>query len=171
LEIRRKELLEAPSDSESATTLETPPKDERELYAFAEKLRRCLETKFRPDTAAPGFEPATPAAGQCAAVATILNQLLGGDLVSARVQGHSHWFNQIRIGGENVEVDLTGDQFGRPPVQVAIPWSLYPGARLRYFSELNAETISRATALAASARLTAVEDSLRQLLHRKLRET
>jgi hypothetical protein len=171
LEIRWKELFEASSDLESATTLETPLKDECELRAFAENLRRRLETEFRPDTAAPGFQPATPAAGQCAAVATIVNELLGGDLVSASVQGHSHWFNQIRVDDGTIEIDLTGDQFGLPPVQVARPWSLYPGARLRDFSELHAETIFRAAALAASAGLTAVENSLRESLHRKLRKS
>jgi hypothetical protein len=145
------------------------PKNEQELLALLKELRVQLEREFRPDTAAPGFESGGPAAGQCAAVATIVNHLFGGELVSAIVQGQSHWFNQIRVGDARVEIDLTGDQFGRPPLQMAKLWSLYPETKARNFSELKAETLSRAAVLAARAQLTMVEHSLRRSLQQKLK--
>jgi hypothetical protein len=145
------------------------PKNEQELLALLKELRLQLEREFRPDTAAPGFESGGPAAGQCAAVATIVNDLFGGELVSAIVQGQSHWFNQIRVGEARVEIDLTGDQFGRPPLQMAKLWSLYPDTKTRDFSELKAETLSRAAVLAARAQLTTVENSLRRSLQQKVK--
>lgn len=166
MKVQRKKLLRLRSGSERQDSLSAKISlaDERELRTLLEELRKRLEVVFRPDTAAPGFERSTPAAGQCAAVATIVNALFGGNLVSAVVQGHSHWFNQIQVGRAKVEIDLTGDQFGHPPLQVANPWSLYPATRTRDFSELKKETISRAAVLAARASLSEVEHSLRRAL-------
>ncbi len=169
MEIQWKKPSHDLAELDASLSLKIPPEDELELGALLEQLRKRLEREFRPDTAAPGFEQTTAAAGQCAAVAAIVNDLLGGDLVSAVVQGHSHWFNQIQVGNVKVEIDLTGDQFGRPALQVAKPWFLYPETKTRDFSELKAETLSRAAVLAARARLSTVENSLRRSLQRKVK--
>jgi hypothetical protein len=69
--------------------------------------------------------------------------------MSTKLGGVSHWFN--RVGG--YDVDLTGDQFGFPTVQLAPAERLYSGARPRAFGELNAETLLRAQRLAERAGL------------------
>src|SRR5688500_12788561 len=91
------------------------------------ELRRRLDGAFRPDTASEGFPGTTPSTGHCAAVAAIVHELVGGEMVSTLVQGHSHWINRLDCGGERIDVDLTGDQFGRAPIQVGRPDELYPG--------------------------------------------
>jgi hypothetical protein len=120
--------------------------------------REMLEsdlTTFR-DLIAPHFSPETssykeipssvlnvPSAGHCAVVAVIINDLFGGKFVSCKVDGVSHWFN--RIGA--FDVDITGDQFGRPIVQVGPMGKLYEGTRIRKVTEVNDETLRRASIL------------------------
>ncbi len=131
----------------SSPTLLTP---DSELLQRIRGLRSQLEKEFAPDTAAPGFAGNTPSTGHCAAVSTIIHEILGGDLVSAKVSGVSHWFNRLPgIDGLDLDVDLTGDQFGLSDVQVAAAGQLYPETRVRTFHELNYETLARARTLAA----------------------
>jgi hypothetical protein len=133
-----------------------------ELLRIVGPVRQQLEEGFRPDTAAGGFPVTTPSAGHCAAVSAILGGLLGAGMVSALVDGRSHWFNRIQLASESVDLDLTGDQFGFPPLQVSDAGRLYPGARVRQVADLNAETLRRATLLAERSRLTgAIEDLMR----------
>lgn len=129
-----------------------------------EDLRRQLEGAFRPDTASPGFPGTTPSTGHCAAVAAIAHELLGGEMVSTLVQGHSHWINRIELNGQRIDVDLTGDQFERPPIQIGQPGDLYPGLRVRAPSELTAETLERARLLAERAGLVRVARALTERL-------
>jgi hypothetical protein len=63
--------------------------------------------------------PHSASAGQCGTVATIVRAMLGGELVSAEIDAQSHWFNRSYVAGDFFDVDLTGDQFGLPPVQLA----------------------------------------------------
>jgi hypothetical protein len=144
--------------------------NEAELLIFLQDLRAKLADHFASDTAAPGFEINGPSGGQCAAVAVIVNQLLGGQFVSANVGGHSHWFNQIGLGKTKlIEIDLTGDQFGRPPVQVTGKLPLYPGTRVRNLLDLKDETISRAVILAERAGLKSTAAVLRLSLEKMQR--
>jgi hypothetical protein len=123
-------------------------------------LRARLEEAFQRDTAAPGFYGATPSTGHCAAVAVILNRELGGEFVSVMVNGMSHWFNRLQVSGGEVDVDITGDQFGYPPVRIAAKNELHPGGRVRTSEEVTKETVSRARRLAERAGLTHVADAL-----------
>ena len=125
-------------------------------------LRRKLEGAFRPDTAAQGFPGTAASTGHCAAVATIVFELLGGQLISTIVRGHSHWLNRILAEGELVDVDLTGDQFGGPPIAIAVAGRLYADARVRDPEELTEETISRARILAQRAGLPDVGRAIRK---------
>jgi hypothetical protein len=117
------------------------------------ELRRRLDGAFRPDTASKGFPGTTPSTGHCAAVAAIVHELLGGEMVSTLVQGHSHWINRVECDGRSIDIDLTGDQFGRAPIQIGHPDELYPGLRVRSPTELTAETLERARLLAERAGL------------------
>lgn len=134
-------------------------------------FRQRIELAFRPDTALPGTVGRpyqyTPSSGHCAVVAAIVREAFGGDLVSATVQGESHWFNRLQVHGVAFDVDLTGDQFGFPKFRVAPPGNLHEGAKRRMPEELNVETLQRAVTLAERAQLTDIASSLRATLARR----
>jgi len=115
------------------------------------KLRRRLERHFLPDTAYPGTKSPIPSAGHCAIVSAITQLKLGGGLASATVNGESHWFNRLSDGSQLWDVDLTGDQFGLPSVQIEPAGKLYPDAVSQSFDALNVETLERARRLATRA--------------------
>jgi hypothetical protein len=117
------------------------------VRATAEQIRQALESGFRTDTAFRGVRRTVPSAGHCAAVAALVRRRLGGWLVSAVVGNHSHWFNRLRAGKHLVDVDLTGDQFGRRPIQIASFGHLYTGTRVRRPTELLPETLARSRVL------------------------
>lgn len=108
-----------------------------------EKLRETLEKLFAPETASPGTVSEIPSAGHCAVVALLIRSLFEGELVSAKVNEVSHWYNQIR---EGLYVDLTGDQFGFAKVQIS-DQPIYPGTRKRDLSEVSTETHLRYSTL------------------------
>lgn len=127
-----------------------------DLRRAIEGIRQRLEPAFGPETAL--IEPrkdSPPSSGHCAAVASIVQALFGGQLVSAKVEVQSHWFNRIDLGEGVFDVDITGDQFGLPPVQVAKRGDLYDRSRVRKPEELNLDTRRRAAVLAARAGLIA----------------
>jgi hypothetical protein len=122
-----------------------------DLQTQAMRIRTQLEPAFRPETAVSGSHRRTLSAGQCAAAAAIVLDKLGGIFVSAIIDNESHWFNRIAIGDHLYDVDITGDQFGRAPVQIAPQGTLYDGTRPRRFEDLNEETRQRAASLAQTA--------------------
>lgn len=129
-------------------------------------LRRQLDGAFTEDTAYPGTvasgQLSTASAGHCAVVAAIVQQQFGGDMFSTYVDGEEHWFNRISVGGMQVDVDLTGDQFGKPSVQIGTAGSLYPGATKRLFADLQHEALLRAKRLAERTGLRRVARRLQQ---------
>lgn len=132
----------------------TPPLAPEAKVAIEDQLRSiraALDPAFAPSTANAGKAGATPSAGHCAAVAAIVRDKLGGKFVSTTVQGESHWCNRISVEGIELDVDLTGDQFGFPEVQVAPAGELYPDCRIREYAELTMETRNRARLLASRA--------------------
>jgi hypothetical protein len=131
------------------------------------ELRRRLEKAFAPDTAAPGYDGRTASTGHCAAVAIIIHVLLGADLISTVINGRSHWLNRIRAGGCLLDVDVTGDQLGAPPIQVRIAGQLYADVRARNRGELTDETLARAQLLAHRAGLAEAERAIRDLVRHR----
>lgn len=113
------------------------------------KTRRALEEAFAPDTAAGGEVGATPSRGHCAAAAIVLQARVGGEFVSTRVDGVSHWFNRV----DGFDIDLTADQFGRRAIEIAKAGELWPDTRVRLESELNGQTRERAALLSRRAKL------------------
>lgn len=107
-----------------------------------------LDKGFSPDTALNHTQSNVPSAGHCAAVAAIVWKTLGGSLVSANVNGTSHWFNRVQIGDQLIDFDLTGDQFGYSTVQLKPAEELYPHTRERSPVELDDETLHRTVLLA-----------------------
>lgn len=109
-------------------------------------FREAFEKAWCDETALPGSLSDAISCGQCASTSIVLQQFLGGELVSTKVDGISHWFNRIKYTKE-YDVDITGDQFGRPAIQIAAPGLLYPSSRIRHEYEINSETIARARIL------------------------
>jgi len=95
---------------------------------------------------------------------------MGCRLVSAKVSGYSHWFNRVRVSGEDVDLDLTGDQFGFEAIQVAQAGELYPGTRVRSSLDLNIETLSRARVLAARSGFPDVARALERTIEQRVGE-
>lgn len=126
-----------------------------------EQLRHTLEPALS-ETAVENKLPNT----QCAAVAAIVQDRFGSGLVSATVQGQTHWFNRLNVGGSTIDADLTGDQFGRQAVQFGLPGSLWMGSQLRALSELPEEVIRQAALLAEKAGLKDTKDRLVNLLNK-----
>ncbi len=141
--------------------------DVERLRAELPELRARLDKSFSPDTALDGLQSDVPSAGHCAAATAIVWETLGGSLVSTSIKGMSHWFNRIRVDDQLVDLDITGDQFGYPAVQIKPVEELYPYTRERSPDELNDETLYRAALLARRAGLLEVAEALekqRQLL-------
>lgn len=138
-----------------------PPRDLRDA---ASSLRLRLERVFAQDTALISAREDGPSAGHCAVVAAIFQEVLGGRLVSARVEGESHWFNRLPGVDATYDVDLTGDQFGRASVEIEREGGLYPDARERDGNELSEETLIRAVRLAKRAGLADVSARLHKRL-------
>jgi len=67
------------------------------------------DTSASPDE----WTPENPALGQCAVTALVVQELLGGELRRARVNGVSHYWNVLPNGRR---VDLTVQQFGAEPL-------------------------------------------------------
>lgn len=130
-------------------------------------FRDRLEEAFRPDSAAQGFPGVSPSTGHCAAVAVIVHELVGGDIISTLVDGTSHWLNRLNAGGRCMDVDLTGDQFSRPRVQVKEAGKLYPETRIRTQAELTEETLERARLLATRAGFTETAQAIEMQLENR----
>jgi hypothetical protein len=156
---RRSGLLDGPNKPCQCSTMacESSPmalSSVRDLRGTLERMRQILESAFAQDTAHEGdSDPNIPSSGHCGAVAAIVHARLGGELVSAFVEQHSHWFNRFIVGADVYDVDLTGDQFGRPSVQIELMGELYAGARVRKSDEINQETRTRASRLSRRAGL------------------
>lgn len=117
------------------------------------RLREMLDGAWAADTASPGtqWRDYLPSEGHCAVVALIIYQKFGGELLSTRVDGSSHWYNRIRDeSGAWMEVDLTADQFDGPSFQFSRTppcQPLYAQYRVRPLSDANDETIVRSDLL------------------------
>lgn len=121
------------------------------LTAALTGLRDALDLVYAEDTSSLsddikriGWRNLAPSAGHCAVTAMLVRSLFGGDFMSAKVDGQSHWFNSFDVGGQLWDVDITGDQFGRSRVQVVSAGAgLYPDARTRDIVEINEDTRRR----------------------------
>src|SRR5258707_15702294 len=92
---------------------------QRELLRAADQIRREVEPHFPLDAGAQGFKGSTPSTGHCAAVSVLVQARLGGDFVSAIVEGGSHWFNRFETTDGAIDVDVTADQFDHEQVITA----------------------------------------------------
>lgn len=86
------------------------PPDTKLVSALPAVFRECWrrETSYEPGK----WSPENPTHGQCAITALVVQDLLGGDLLRAKVNGAEHYWNRLPDSGE---LDLTRDQFGCAP--------------------------------------------------------
>ena len=131
----------------------------KQLYS----LRMDLDLAFSEDTAVNGTLFTVPSAGHCAAVSVIVYILFSGDMLSTIIDGTSHWFNRVPANVE-LDVDLTGDQFGFPPVQITKAGKLYSESKIRTLKQVNDETLKRAHLLATRANMMETPIAIAKLL-------
>lgn len=105
-------------------------------------LRKMFDEVFAPDTASSFSSGTKPSSGHCASVAIVVQAICGGQFRSCTISGQSHWYNRVN----GIDVDLTGDQFGLPAVNVGK--NIYPQSLERQPIDLNDETIDRGILLA-----------------------
>lgn len=133
--------------------MEVLPSYASSLEDRVKRIRALMEGAFSPDTAFTHAASKAGSGGQCAPAALILNRMLGGSLVSARVRGESHWFNRIKYRNRWFDVDITGDQYGFSSVRVSNAGALYDGTKVRLLREVQPETWQRTAVLAARAKI------------------
>ena len=132
--------------------------------ALLKDIRRCLEGHFQQDTAYPGTQSQVASAGHCAIVSAITALTVGGTLASTKFNGVSHWFNRLFDGQQWWDIDLTGDQFGLPAIQVTPAGKLYSATAVQPLAALNSETLQRALVLAGRSGISTAVEPLRRLL-------
>lgn len=91
----------------------------------------CRETSSDPEK----WTPENPALGQCAVTALVIQDLLGGILVRAKVNGVSHYWNSLPNGDK---IDMTLRQFGDK-----ITFDELPDERSREYVTSFPETVRR----------------------------
>lgn len=93
--------------------LEVSPSTPSEARTWLQPLRHALEEVFACDTAYGDCKPEYPSAGHCFLASMMVQDLLGGCIVTAEVNKIPHYW--VRVDG--IDVDITGDQFNKPAVQ------------------------------------------------------
>jgi hypothetical protein len=72
------------------------------------RLEDRIRAAWCAETCAGEWTPERPSTGQCAVTALVVQDVYGGELLRALVDGQSHYWNRLP-GGD--ELDLTRDQF------------------------------------------------------------
>jgi hypothetical protein len=80
-------------------------------------LRQAMETVFTCKTVYGDCRPKLPAAGHCFMAALAVQDIFGGHIIMGEESNIPHYWNAVG----NKQIDITGDQFFRPPVQCG-PW-------------------------------------------------
>lgn len=103
----------SPMGSEHPPTVASEGPDV-EIARRLDELARRLENSWTRETSADPvrWSAENSSFGQCAVTALIVQDHFGGELLRARVNGVSHYWNRLPFG---LEVDLTRKQFGVDP--------------------------------------------------------
>ncbi len=118
------------------TSQASPHRSETDTPEPIALTARAIRASWSAATAASdNWNPAHSSVGQSAVTALVLQDLFGGQLLQATVQGVSHYWNRLPNG---TEVDLTRDQFDRfivdspPKVRDRTYVLSFPSTLLRY---------------------------------------
>ena len=108
------------------------------------KIHNLIEPGFSADSSFDKKNYKGGSFGHCTIVSMFLYSYFGGQLVSTKSEGISHWYNRLALLDNSlVDVDLTGDQFGHEAVRIVPAEQLYKKSKIRKPIEINAETIDR----------------------------
>lgn len=88
--------------------------DKRELKRQLKSIREAMDRVFACDTAYGDCNNNSMASGHCMLSSLVLQDMYGGSIKGGEVNGIPHYWNTFC----EHDVDLTGDQFKKPPIQV-----------------------------------------------------
>lgn len=77
-------------------------------------IRKAMDNVFSCDTAFGTCNNNSMSSGHCMLSALIIQDMYGGKIISGQVSGIPHYWNRMC----HMDVDLTGDQFKKPKVQI-----------------------------------------------------
>jgi hypothetical protein len=89
-------------------------KTESGLRSELNVLRKAMDKVFSCDTAFGTCNNNSMSSGHCMLSALIVQDLYGGKIMTGSVDGIPHYWNKLC----HMEVDLTGDQFKKPKIQI-----------------------------------------------------
>ncbi len=101
-------------------------------FATPVDLYRALTTVWAADTASPpaSWSPENPAKNHCSVTSLIVQDYFGGDLLTTKTVGGTHFYNLI----DGRKWDLTVSQFAEP-----IPYDDTPASREQAFTDTTQE--------------------------------
>lgn len=137
---------------------------EEKLTETLTELHGRLTRSFALDPATKRNPGKPVSSGNCGAAAVIIQALLGGETLATKIVGPGHWLNRIEVQGEMFDIDLTGDQFKLPAIQIAAVGEIYPDAVVTKAKDLDPETLARALEFAEAAGLDKAVVALEELL-------
>ena len=94
---------------------ETRVEDTQLVEVRISSLKQILRFLWSAETSVDpnNWNPDNPAWGQCAVTALLVQELFGGSLIRATIEGISHYWNVLPNGEE---IDLTRHQFGESSI-------------------------------------------------------
>lgn len=84
------------------------------LRSELKSLREAMDTVFACDTAFGDCNNNAMSSGHCMLSSLIVQDMFGGDIKAGEIGGVPHYWNKVC----HYEVDLTGDQFKKPKIQI-----------------------------------------------------
>jgi hypothetical protein len=109
---RKQKLVRVPAPTRPGRGSMSTSKIPKEIKAFRENAMRVAaeDTAYDPAAYRSSIQSGgSPLTGHCGAVAYVVQEQFGGDIVEGRVGKERHIWNRLPGG---TEVDLTGDQYG-----------------------------------------------------------
>jgi len=89
-------------------------KVESALRKELNKVRKAMDKVFSCDTAFGTCNNNSMSSGHCMLASLIVQDMYGGKIMSGQIGGIPHYWNKLC----HMEVDLTGDQFKKPKIQI-----------------------------------------------------
>ena len=89
-------------------------KVESSLRKELNKIRKAMDSVFSCDTAFGTCNNNSMSSGHCMLASLIVQDMYGGKIMSGQIGGIPHYWNKLC----HMEVDVTGDQFKKPKVQI-----------------------------------------------------
>lgn len=112
--------------------------DRSKLKSELKSLRDAMDIVFSCDTAFGDCNNNSMASGHCMLASLIIQDMYGGEIKAGTINGIPHYWNSVC----GLEVDLTGDQFKKPTIQIK-KGNLYPSGNPYKFGRDPFETMNQ----------------------------